>query len=200
MKRLLAYTIAAAALAAAPTVASATTLFGQADLADQTSTPTSLVFTAGSASTTVSFAGFNVPSFIHLNDIELTVTGGSTNLLGQTFTFTPAAGTNSSGRACTDASQNGPGAFGTNNLSFGSVCTDVFDTFSQTIATPVGTSFTLSFLLSNSGTPNGLVINATDAITSVPEPATWAMMLLGFGAVGLSLRFRRKKALATAAA
>jgi len=29
----------------------------------------------------------------------------------------------------------------------------------------------------------------------VPEPATWAMMLLGFGAVGFSIRRKRKTAL-----
>jgi hypothetical protein len=28
---------------------------------------------------------------------------------------------------------------------------------------------------------------------AVPEPATWAMMMLGFGAVGASLRYRRRK-------
>ena len=28
-------------------------------------------------------------------------------------------------------------------------------------------------------------------LTAVPEPATWAMMLLGFGMVGLGLRSRR---------
>jgi PEP-CTERM motif len=30
------------------------------------------------------------------------------------------------------------------------------------------------------------------AISSAPEPGTWAMMLLGFGAVGVSMRQRRK--------
>ncbi|HEX8838885.1 MAG TPA: PEPxxWA-CTERM sorting domain-containing protein, partial [Sphingomicrobium sp.] len=30
---------------------------------------------------------------------------------------------------------------------------------------------------------------------AVPEPATWAMMLLGFGAIGVSMR-RRKPVLA----
>jgi hypothetical protein len=32
----------------------------------------------------------------------------------------------------------------------------------------------------------------------VPEPTTWAMMLLGFGAIGASMRHRRRKALQTA--
>lgn len=35
---------------------------------------------------------------------------------------------------------------------------------------------------------------------SVPEPATWAMMLIGFGAVGGALRYRRRDAGALAAA
>lgn len=31
------------------------------------------------------------------------------------------------------------------------------------------------------------------AVSAVPEPASWAMMLIGFGAVGLSMRYRRRK-------
>jgi hypothetical protein len=30
----------------------------------------------------------------------------------------------------------------------------------------------------------------------VPEPATWAMMLLGFGAMGIAIRRRRQPVLA----
>ena len=32
--------------------------------------------------------------------------------------------------------------------------------------------------------------------SSVPEPSTWAMMLAGFGAIGVALRRRRRKVLA----
>lgn len=38
-------------------------------------------------------------------------------------------------------------------------------------------------------------IPSVNATTPVPEPATWAMMLIGFGAVGSMLRTRRTVAL-----
>ena len=34
-------------------------------------------------------------------------------------------------------------------------------------------------------------VTALNAPGAVPEPATWAMMMLGFGAMGASLRRRR---------
>lgn len=47
---------------------------------------------------------------------------------------------------------------------------------------------------SSTGSLGGTVtINATPA---VPEPGTWAMMLLGFGAAGYAMRRRRRPALA----
>ena len=36
-------------------------------------------------------------------------------------------------------------------------------------------------------------LNFSTSIAAVPEPATWAMMLLGFGGIGYSLRRRRKQ-------
>lgn len=44
-------------------------------------------------------------------------------------------------------------------------------------------------LLSDDGSSQGFVIG-------VPEPATWAMMIMGFGAVGMVMRSRRRLALA----
>ena len=58
------------------------------------------------------------------------------------------------------------------------------------------------------GFPNGDIIanannnfggsSGTFNLTAVPEPATWAMMLVGFGGLGVAMRSRRKMATATA--
>ena len=57
--------------------------------------------------------------------------------------------------------------------------------------TPTATTQTLTFL--SIGTPDGLPpMAALDGVSlTVPEPATWAMMLLGFGGMGATLRRRR---------
>jgi hypothetical protein len=57
--------------------------------------------------------------------------------------------------------------------------------------TPTSTTQTLKFL--SLGTPDGLPpIAALDGVSlTVPEPATWAMMLVGFGGIGAMIRRRR---------
>jgi hypothetical protein len=70
----------------------------------------------------------------------------------------------------------------------------------------LGTSFTGSFSSAgtlqlffwdqNSGDNTGTIAAniTTEGPAGVPEPATWAMMLLGFGAVGVAVRRRRARA------
>ena len=59
------------------------------------------------------------------------------------------------------------------------------------------TSYTFSFGGTNSRTTTGGTLNDNVSIDpAVPEPATWAMMLLGFGGIGLAMRRRRRPALA----
>ena len=60
--------------------------------------------------------------------------------------------------------------------------------------TATSTSQVLSFL--SLGTPSGLppvALLDSVSVQAVPEPATWAMMLLGFGMVGAATRYRRRK-------
>jgi hypothetical protein len=39
--------------------------------------------------------------------------------------------------------------------------------------------------------PNNALLAVTGVFTPVPEPATWLMMILGFGLIGGAMRFRR---------
>ena len=62
--------------------------------------------------------------------------------------------------------------------------------FSVTSGFVAGTN-TLDFIVYNTGGPGGLRVEMSGG---VPEPASWAMMLGGFGLVGGALRSRRKAA------
>jgi hypothetical protein len=42
-------------------------------------------------------------------------------------------------------------------------------------------------------------LNLQTAVAAVPEPATWAMILMGFGAIGFASRRRRQPSLPQAA-
>ena len=44
---------------------------------------------------------------------------------------------------------------------------------------------------------NSLTLNGTLDMPAVPEPATWAMMIMGFGMVGALVRRRRMSGLST---
>lgn len=55
-----------------------------------------------------------------------------------------------------------------------------------------GSTATLNFTNLTGGVNEGILLDAV-SVAPVPEPSTWAMMLLGFGAVGFAMR-RRKNA------
>ena len=180
---LLAGTALVAALTAVP--ASATTLLNLIDSPGQNNTYV-LSFTATSTSTTLSVAGYQVPGAEDAshNTVRL---GAGANLLGQTWIYTPAA----SGAAATQYND-GSSA---NSLYFSGVTTGSYDTFAQTFATAIGSTYAYSFLYSNSvnNSPSGFRVDVNAAAGAVPEPATWGLMVLGFGMIGAAARSRKVK-------
>ena len=62
----------------------------------------------------------------------------------------------------------------------------------------LGVGDTIDFALNNLGdyAYDSTGITANLSVASVPEPATWAMMIIGFGAVGSAMRSRRRAPLA----
>ena len=78
--------------------------------------------------------------------------------------------------------------FGSVTHTGGSTSDLNWQSFSKTF-TASGTSTTLEFLNTKGGENTGVFLDAI-SVGAVPEPATWAMMLLGFAGVGYSMRRR----------
>jgi hypothetical protein len=184
-KVLAAALIAGAAMAGGASSASATTLLSLINPAVQTDTPYDLTFVATSAATTIGFGGYQVPSYEQSTNNGLYLGGTGPNLLGGTWTFTPAAQGSLAGTY--DDGTSVPA------LDFGGVATGYYDVFSQTIATTIGQSYSLQFDFTEDYTgPSGFEVFAG----TVPEPAAWALMFAGLGFVGGALRAGRHGALA----
>jgi len=75
------------------------------------------------------------------------------------------------------------------------------DTNDELVPQPLFAQFagptTITFAAGD-GTRNDNFGGVSLRFTAVPEPATWAVMLLGFGGIGAMLRTRRRRALAAA--
>ena len=61
--------------------------------------------------------------------------------------------------------------------------------FTGAVNAPVFSPGTFTFTGFSRGT-----LTVSEAVATVPEPSTWAMMIIGFGMVGFGLRSRRKQA------
>lgn len=84
--------------------------------------------------------------------------------------------------------------FGANSFAFGSLSNtnSNFTTFTSGRLTFAGGPLTFSFT-QNGGDPfRGSIIDNV-SIAAVPEPATWGMMILGFGLIGGALRGARRR-------
>jgi hypothetical protein len=77
---------------------------------------------------------------------------------------------------------------------------DIWTSFAANSGFVAGAN-TLQFVVTNigqtSGNPSGLRVEFTASdVTAVPEPASWAMMIAGFGLVGAAMRRRTTAAIA----
>lgn len=80
-----------------------------------------------------------------------------------------------------------------NGVPLSQVLFDPNDTFVRNMIAVGPGTYTLN-IQGTPGTQNGSLSGnvAFSAIAAVPEPGTWAMMLLGFGAIGFSMRRTRR--------
>lgn len=81
---------------------------------------------------------------------------------------------------------------GTGDIGTGTNQDDFLMTLNQKLAFG---SYIVAFITQDGGQTYKATANS-GAILEMPEPGTWALMLLGFGGIGLALRRRRKPALA----
>ena len=185
----------------------------------------SVSFVAAVASTAITFAFRQDPSFLNFSNASVVdSTTASGNLLvngdfsapGSVGTQSPPGWTyaNIYGATFPGVVVAGGGVGGLNSWRDGSV--QAYDALSQSIATTVGDTYSISFNLNGGGSQTGFYSrvstngdvtdtggNGIDVLAyaqaglpppGTPEPATWAMMLLGFGGVGAVMRRRAVKA------
>jgi hypothetical protein len=171
--------------------AGASTLLNLIDAPGQSNTPFALAFTASGPTTQISIAGYQVPWFEQTTQNGVFLNGIGPNLLGSTWVFT-ASRSGSVSNTFSDGTS-------VPALNFGGVTVVSYDTYTQTSATTVGSLYTLDFLYSNgpANAPSGLLVttDGTPVVTAVPEPSTWARIILGFAgswrtAAGRALRSR----------
>jgi PEP-CTERM motif len=178
-------------------------------------------FTAGVASTAITFAFRQDPdfeSFSNASVVDLTHPSGNILLNGNfaqgtlgTSNATDWTYANIYGATFGGVLRAGCGAGGSNCWYDGAV--QAYDAISQTILTQIGDVYRISFNLNGGGggpnysrlSTNGDVTdtggNGIDVLVyaqaglpiagSVPEPSTWAMLILGFVGIGF-MAYRRK--------
>ncbi len=123
-----------------------------------------------------------------------------------TFTFTLTNATAIAVSSLTNSSVNGSGVFDFTSVQItgGSLVNpatytiDPRDNFGSETAklgptTLLAGNYTLTVVGTVTGQPATYGGNITFAAAAVPEPATWGLMVLGFGAIGGALRTSRRK-------
>lgn len=142
------------------------------------------------------------PSGTFGNDSVLCEGGALTCAFTNTFSFLTPTGFDLVNASISTS------AAGSNNIDFSSVLlngaafalspTGTFEFGSLSSGLTAGFNNTLTVNGQNSGNSAFSGTLTFAAQSAVPEPATWAMMLLGFGAVGFSIRRKRPSLLQAA--
>ena len=146
-----------------------------------------MVFTATATESLVIDEGYQVNDLETLTNNMVTLSGGGPNLLGSAWQSRFAA-VGSLSYTFNDGTP-------VPALGFAAQDPPNLDTFYQIFATVPGDTYTYSFNYSNNtagfgATPSKLVVTAS----SVPEPSTWAMLLLGFVGVGFATYRAQRRA------
>ena len=165
-------------------------------------------------------------SFSNVSVVDLTTASGNLLVngdfsLGPVGSNTPVGWTyaNNYGASASGTVESGCGVGGSNCWYDGAV--QAYDAISQSIATNIGDTYQISFNLNGGGcsgpcfysdlSTNGNITdtggNGIDVLAyaqaglpapGVPEPAAWALMLIGFAGLGVALRRARGTVSATA--
>lgn len=106
------------------------------------------------------------------------------------YTANFRATTSTPGEILTSGLLTGPGLGA--GLTFGGLNTQVISLLGVNLL--AGSTYTVA--IGGSGVSGAAYTGNGTLTAAVPEPATWAMMLLGFGAMGMVVRRRRKPVLA----
>jgi hypothetical protein len=164
----------------------------------------SITFVATSATSTLSFQGYQVPGYEIVSDVAVRLDGVGPNLLGSGWI---------AGAANSPFSWTFNDGSPVRGLGFASLSAHFTDIFSQTVPTKIGDSYTLSFRYSDDPGVSGFLVNLTNdplpripirgpvpsvpffgqsGAAAVPEPGTWVLTLLGFAALGYAHRNRQR--------
>jgi len=166
------------------------------------------VAAAAVAAGSTSASAANIITGINSTTLNSTGTSGpfgavvNTSPFGDAFTFNLNLPSNTNGQISTIS------LTGTRDINFSSIFIDVNDvahTFIKTSSDPNPEVWALLAPVFLTGGSHTLFVNGSLApniaaasysgtlnIAPVPEPATWAMMLLGFGGIGFAMRGRKQ--------